>query len=74
MLAGWSQVLTNPKFPTQDAHASLKKKLESKKIETHHPKKYQLALQNSTAMQHDEHSGEDTNLTSIAITRKAETF
>jgi len=74
MLAGWSQVLTNPKFPTQDAHASLKKKVATKKIETHHPKKYQLTLQNSTAMQHDEHSGEDTTLTSIAKKRKAETF
>jgi hypothetical protein len=46
----------------------------SRKIETHHPEKYQLTLQNSTAMQHDEHSGEDTTLTSIAKKRKAETF
>lgn len=50
------------------------KKVATKKIETHHPEKYQLTLQNSTAIQHDEHSGEDTTLTSIAKKRKAETF
>jgi hypothetical protein len=38
----------------------LKKKVATKKIEKHHLEKYQLTLQNSIAMQHDEHSGEDT--------------